>query len=279
MEPQQKRTHTFHGEAYALSGLINNPFKQDVPKQADLALADAGGYRSNWIGEFEVESIASFGQAWTQVVGSSESDEGPWNTMCSTTLENVNVLNVLTADRMVAQITTEHPKVGYVPKVSFVGTQFVNLKIGGRQVDPILDLDFCDLDGGEYPEKPIVHDNRFQMRVRAQYDNVLAAAANGKNGKVPDWIAKQHNWDATQKSLAAKKPEVRCSLVKEIRGEHPGLPYTTCIHVPHFGKIYLAEVTVTDDEYRLNLVRVELGCPVGGGIMLGAARVNGSTQP
>src|SRR5512141_2510254 len=188
MESQQKRTHTFHGEAHALSGLINNPFQQDVPKQANLSLAETGGYRSNWIGEFEVESIASFGQAWTQVVGSAESEDGPWNTMSSTTLENVNVLNVLTADRMVAQITTEHPKEGYVPKVSFVGTQFVNLKIGGRPVDAVLDLEFCNLDDGEYPQKPIVHDSRFQMKVRAQYDTVLAAAANGKNRKVPDWV-------------------------------------------------------------------------------------------
>ena len=55
-------------------------------------------------------------------------------------MEGINLLEVVTADKIVAQISTKHPKIGNVPSVSFVGSQFVNLRINGELIVPVLDL-------------------------------------------------------------------------------------------------------------------------------------------
>jgi len=60
------------------------------------------------------------------------------------------VLDVLTADRVVGQIITEHPLVGYVPIISFLGTRFENLRIAGHPVELDLDLNIL----GDKPARP-----------------------------------------------------------------------------------------------------------------------------
>ncbi len=280
MEVPVKRTHTYHAEAHAFAGDITFPFTQTVPKQVALKMQGTdGGYRSNWTGEFEVESVASFTQAWTQVAGSCENDgKGPWNTLVSTTVENINILNVVTCDRLVSQISLEHPAVGHHPKVSYVGSQFVNLKIGGVPVHVVLDLDMCELDDGEYPQQPIITDKRFLDRVQNQYKGMASAlASDGKKLKLPQDDG--YDWNAAQNALAGKDPTLRCSLVKEVQGLHPGKRHHHRIYVRQFGWIYLAELAITKDTYELTMLRVVLGCPVGGGTGIGVSKGNGTTDP
>ncbi len=93
-----------------------------------------------------------------------------WTTQVSCAIENLNILNVVTADRVVAQISTDHPLEGYTPRVSFVGTQFVNLRIGGYKVDPSFKLDFCGQGyEGQYPDQPCIQDSAFLKGVADQY--------------------------------------------------------------------------------------------------------------
>jgi len=58
--------------------------------------------------------------------------------LTSSVIEGLNILDVITADRIVGQTITNHPLVGYVPSISFLGTRFENLRIAGNPVE--LDL-------------------------------------------------------------------------------------------------------------------------------------------
>lgn len=277
-----ERTHEYHARAHALAGRIEHPFGSDIPEQAPVSLlSTGGGYSSSKVGSYAVEGILSFDSAHTQVAGSISPSSNGWTTLVSSTVENVNVLNVVTADRAVAQILLEHPREGYVPKVSFIGTQFVNLRIGGYPVQAVIDLDFCDFgDPTPYPQKALIDDDRFHARVKEQYRKITDAnriPSWAKKKTVPNWIQKRFAEEAPKQ--LQEKSAVTCSLIREIRGEHPGYPYHHCIEVPEFGKIHLAELCVTRDTFELSMVRLELGCPVGGSAKMAFCIGNGTTNP
>src|SRR5262249_11408525 len=152
----------------ALGGRIDRPFEQIIPVQTPLSLAPVGGYASAKADPFRLQGVLSFEAAHTQVSGSMGSS-GSFSTLVTSAVEGLNVLNVLTADRMVAQISLEHPKEGYIPRVSFVGTQFENVRIGGKPVKIILDLDVCKQgDGNAFPATPCALDDAFLRRVGTQ---------------------------------------------------------------------------------------------------------------
>jgi hypothetical protein len=51
------------------------------------------------------------------------------------------------------------------------------------------------------------------------------------------------------------------------------------IYVKGFGTIYLAEMVLSPVDRRLALMRIELGSPVGGEILVGGSGLDGSDWP
>src|SRR5579871_2217631 len=124
VEEGRKWKHDFHAEAHALSGKIVLPLEQDITPHALTSVPERGGYRAQQAQEYRLETIISYGRAHTQVAGHEETKKkgGGWNTLATAVVEDVNILNIVTADRVVAQIHTHHPAEGYVPRISFLGT-------------------------------------------------------------------------------------------------------------------------------------------------------------
>jgi hypothetical protein len=136
------RTHDYHAEATILSGHLRLPLAEEIRPQALANLPKEGGYFSQRAEAYRLESVISFRSAYTQVAGNRSTKAGQgWTTLTTTAIEGLNVLDVVTADRIVGQTITEHPLEGYVPTVSFLGTRFENLRIAGHPVDLDLDLD------------------------------------------------------------------------------------------------------------------------------------------
>src|SRR5258707_7641954 len=278
-DPSIKRTHYYHADANALGGLIEQPFEQIIPVQAPLSLAPVGGYASSQTAAFHLQGVLSFKAAHTQVAGRT-SKSGTFSTLVTSVVEGVNVLNILTADRLVAQISLDHPQEGYVPKVNFVGTQFENVRIGGKPVEIVVDLDICNQgDGVAFPGAPCARDNGFLLRVGEQRQRMTSPTQLGKDAPVvPEWVKERYRWKDSDAKGA--KDSVVCSIVKEIRGDFPG---TRCGHVfdiPEFGKGFLGEVLVDSGSlFQLIMLRVELGCATHGQATFAAAKGNGSTDP
>ncbi len=141
------REHKYHAEAKAIEGLLVLPHATKIEPQAHAQVlptaksrqTPARFYESQNAEPFRIEGIVSYSAAHTQAAGHEETEEKgrTFKTLATSVVENLNILNVITCDRIVAQVSTEHPRFedeGHVPSVTFLGTQFYNLRIGGFPV-------------------------------------------------------------------------------------------------------------------------------------------------
>lgn len=282
MDTNSKRVHYYHADASALGGHIRRPFDKAIPVQAPVSLPPVGGYveargRQD-PKDSDVNSIVSFEAAYSHVSGSVSKKNGAVTTMVTSTVENFNVLDTFTADRMVAQISLDHPPDGYVPKVSLVGTQFENVRIGGNRVEIILDLDICHHSNkGEYPDQRCMYDRQFLAKAGEQYTRINDPKSMPdwiEDRTVPQWVQDRYKWDGSEAALS-KKGYVLCSIVKEIRGKFPGKHYHNIIEIPEFGKIFLGELFVDYGSYQLIMARLELGSPTEACISASVGKANG----
>jgi hypothetical protein len=279
MDANTKRVHYYHADASALGGHIRRPFDRPIPVQAPVSLPPVGGYaEAHGRKRFKVKSIVSFEAAYTQVAGSVTKDNMAFTTLVTSTVEKFNVLDTFTADRLVAQISLEHPRGGYIPKVSLIGTQFENVRIGGDPVEIILDLDICrhsNEDG--YPNQRCMYDRQFLEKVGQQYRLINDPASMPdwiEDRVVPDWVRDRYQWDDSEAALR-EKGHVLCSIVKEIRGKFSGKHYHNVIEIPDFGKIFLGELIVDYDSFQLIMTRLELGSPTEACISAAVGKANG----
>ena len=263
--------HYFHAEAHALSGKLQLPFEQQIKKQAFVKLEGESeklllegdqrplserkaqeNYLSQHAKPFRLENIFSYSAAHTQVSGHrSKKDPTAFVTLATSSVENLNVLNVVTADRVVGQISTTHYPNEYSPKVTFLGTHFENLRIARHKTEPILNLalagDRPTGTEGYYPTKG----TSLMASVEKQYQRLRDAFGKLKSQLEPEhverlkaedsWLSKQYhgfsdfNYQqlqtdakaAAQKDKEAKAPVsnggkwdgVTCSLVEHIEIE------------------------------------------------------------
>ena len=337
----------FHAEAHALSGKLNKPFEEQIKKQAfvklqgnspDLLieskserLADIEeskklrekraqeNYLSQHSKNYRLESIISYSAAHTQVAGHrSKKDTDAFVTTATSSVENLNVLNVVTADRVVAQISTTHRKGQYSPEVTFLGTHFENLRIARHKAEPFLKLDMCE---GKLTNRDmrVGHDSDFKTSVEAQYQRLKASLAGftGDDRKkmryaADDSLIKTYHEgtldfaDLANQADKAQKADldpsigysdwngITCSLVEHVDIKSisakaadgktvdlplPGTAFGHVIHVHDFGTIFLAELRVNHNSYNLTMIRLELGCIADGDSSIAACTVNGRGHP
>jgi len=282
MEPGTNRVHYYHADVTALGGHIQRPINQQIPVQAPLSLPPTGGYAAVRVEGFHLHGILSFASAYTQVAGSVSEKDGGWTTLATAAVEGLNVHDILTADRVVSQIATEHPREGYDPKVTFIGTRFDNLRIGGFPLEVALDLNLCSPGGAErFPGRSCFDDERFLKAVGEQYHRMSDEKRLPqwmKDREIPGWVRARYAWDNSQATLQ-EKGFVLCSLVKEVRGEFPGRVFGNVLEVPEFGKVFLAETIVDHNTFRLIGIRLELGCASHGTSSVASASIEGRTQP
>src|SRR6185312_16291899 len=160
------RTHTFHADASAFGGHIEQPFEKIIASQAPLTLSPDGGYTAARVDNFRLKGLFSFKSAYTQVSGIVSKKRPGWTTLATSVIEGLNIAEIFLADRVVSQIITDHPAAQgkYAPRVNFVGTRFDNLRIGSCPIDVELDLNLCtpgkaDSDG--FPDVRTMEDPRF----------------------------------------------------------------------------------------------------------------------
>lgn len=321
--------HYFHAEAHALTGKLIRPFDEQIKKQAfvklegylaDLVKDETAqrNYFSENAEEFRLEGIISYSGAHTQVSG-FESEKHKVNgkpasvTLATSVVEDLNVLNVVTADRVVAQISTTHFPGEYSPHVTFLGTHFENLRIARHKAEPYLRLDLAGARGKGKDAMPVDQGTDLMKAVEAQYKNIKAkieALAEDARKKMrftdaDEWLANKYHglnlkYDAIRNDAKDAKEKdrewngVTCSLVenveiKEISAKDangnsnpikpPAKTFGHVIHIPDFGNVFLAELTVKHNSYHLTMIRLDMGCMASGGAGVGTCNVNGGTKP
>src|SRR5690349_2342313 len=162
------RKHHFHAEATALHANLQHPLNGEVKPQNHLKLHPEGGYLSDHAKDYRVDNVVSFKAAHTHVAGhESPKRDHPWITLTTCSIEDLNVLEVVTADRVVSQIATEHPREkGHVPTVTFLGTRFEGLKVAGVPVGVELKFELEALKPPSY-DTPYLEDAKFLEAIGA----------------------------------------------------------------------------------------------------------------
>jgi hypothetical protein len=254
--------YLYHAHAYALSAHFTRPFDHLVEVQAGTTLPMSGGHGSSRVENFRFDGFVSFKAGYSQVSGSEKfvrergEERCIHTTLASSVVEGLNILDMITADRVVSRVAASYESGDEGESVVF-GTQFDNLRING-----------------------------YAIRVELHHDLVLKiktfAAAR-------ELFAKDEEFRKMAESpfgLWKLRPEIEphgvinCSLVKELTpGKFPGIErvghYGHVLVVPEFGKIHLAELTMTHGSKTLTMIRVELGSPNGGGVTAGVSGNNG----
>ena len=135
-----ERTFLYHALASGVSGRITAPFQDLIEVQAASALPPTGGYSASRVENFRYKEILSFRSATTLTIGTFSDTKGKYNTLATVTIEGLNVLGAITADRIVARLASSQPEEGGPPEVSIVGSHYQNLQVAGCPLDVQPDL-------------------------------------------------------------------------------------------------------------------------------------------
>ncbi len=270
MGTDSQRFHYYHADANALGGSIHRPLKKVIPAQASVSLPAAGGFTSARSGAFHFEDLASYRAASCRVSGSVDERTGDSTTLVTAVVEGLNLLDMITVERVVSQISTERPPEGCAPRVTFVGSQFIGLRIAGFPVEPVINLNLLvpSYDG---PKRPWLKNAKLLKSAREQH----AQRISGEHA-APDWLVRRYGWIGSDEKIA-EHGHVHASLVNGFTGTIPGKTWGHIVEIAGVGRFYFGEVSMYDHVYRLTMVRAEIGSPTGGDISGGTTGSNGGS--
>ena len=230
----------YRAHAVGLSASFQKPYVESLGSIASTALAITGGVASARETNYKYRDILSFSLAETHLIGHETTEQGVHNTLTTTTIEGLNVMNVLMADRIVLRMASRHFMDDAEAAHTFVGSHIENLRIGGHAVDI-----------------------NYDSSVLAEWDTFSKAKA-GFQKRRPD-----------RQDLASHT--LPMSIVTAVSAPPGMVTEGNRIDFPEFGSIYLGEVFIKDGQRRITMMRLALGCPVRGDVTI--ADGDGNGQP
>lgn len=268
-----KKTYLHNAHAYGFSGGINRPFVHATEVHAGTTIPETGGFDDARAENFRLHGAISYKAAYSFSGGSKSEKDGSYNSLATAAVEGLNILEMVTADRIVSRVSSKQFLEEPEPTILYLGSRFENLRVAGCSVQVELDhelfrrLSTFQSFVGEY--------NGNQQIREAIQTRLLGSKPKSD---VPEFLHGRYNW--FEKDEFAKKGIVLCTIVKEIKTNCPELQiYGNVIVVPHFGKIYLGEVELQRHQRDLTMFRVELGSVVGGVVGGPGGGGGGSTYP
>jgi hypothetical protein len=272
MRSNAKKTFYYHADASSLGGFIDKPFQEAIPSQASVSLPSVGGHATTRTEAFNFKEIISCRAAYTRVSGRQIAENGPWSMTATAVVEGLKILEVFTAERIVAQVSVEYPGDGSYLRVSLAGSSFEGLRLGGCDATPTLSSKL--LCGARTPITYPV----FSQTGQEQADRIISSIEADRSGDDFQWLAERFGWMASD-----RKPEedrcVLCSLVDGVKGPIPGASFGHVVEIPDFGRISLGELLVCPSSVQVFSFRFELGCGTGGHGSGPSANVQGGTSP
>ena len=232
----------FNGHGHALSGEFRHPLLALIPAQASASLSSIGGVALAKAENFHYQDFVCFKSAHTHISGKRRRDKTgeTFVTHASTVVKGLNILGIVTADRIVSRLTSIHKPDEPEGHIIAEDSRFEGLKIAGEEVKVTL---------------------RHDLLVKCKTFDDLA-----KSGKM---VA--HD---------GKRQVAICSLVEKIETKLKGVdPKDHVIEVKNFGKIFLAEIFSYPGTRTLTMLRLELGSPHVADLTAAQVGGNGQPTP
>src|SRR5437899_7073482 len=198
----------FHGEGHAFSGEFRHPLWSVIPAQASASLSQIGGHATAQVQNFHHQEFVCFKSADTHVSGKRRRDE-TFVTHASTVVKGLNILGMVTAERIVCRLTSIHHLKEREGHIIAEDTRFEGLRINGEDVKVILRHDLL-------------------VKCKTFDDLRKGIASDAKSGRMV--------------AIDQDRKVAICSLVEKIDTRLKGVDVKRhLIEVKDFGKICLAE--------------------------------------
>ncbi len=239
----------FHAHGHALSGEFRHPLWSIIPAQASAALSTIGGHAIARVENFHFQDFACFKSAHTHISGKRRRGEPieTFVTHASTVVKGLNILGMVTAERIVSRLTSIHSPKEPEGHIIAEDSRFEGLKINGEDVKVILRHDLL-------------------VKCKTFGDLTKGIAGDRKSGKIV--------------GLDEDRQVAICSLVERIETKLKGVDAKQhLIEVKNFGKIFLAEIFAEPGTKTLTMLRLELGSPHVAEITAAETTTNGQPYP
>jgi hypothetical protein len=272
----QSRFYSFRVDANALGGFLEEPLPKIIPTVAPVSLPAVGGIATARSEAFNLDEIVSCSSAYTRVSGTEHRADGSISMLTTAVVEDLNILEVVTAERIVAQVSISIPGGSNELQISLAGSRFEGLRLAGRRSQPTLNAEL-NPPGSDKSGRGLPLTRRDIERVGRSQAKELIQSFKARGDKDADqWAQKRHGW-MTSDPPPEDGGKLLCSLVDGFDGEESIKSYGHIVEIPGFGRIFLGELRVSPDSVQLVAVRAELGCPVNGKV--GVCAVGGGGAP
>ncbi|NOT87472.1 MAG: hypothetical protein HOP03_04745 [Lysobacter sp.] len=262
-----------------MGGRIVSPVCDNIDAQGTCVLPPMGGFASTSVGRFDYRNIVGFERATSTVSGQKVTHEGitSGDTLVTVAIEGLNILDVITADRVVARMTSTNAerKNGSDPEALPFGSHFENLRIGGVPIEL-----------SPYPQLVSEETSTYQKLVRAclrRCDSSECVPFMYSSGApIDDNEIPEDHFSDVLKTTSDRTLLAPLFNLKEIQSALPAGCTPSGMHgiaIPGFGVAYFGEYLITRASRRLTMLRIELGCPITGRIMCANVDSNGHWDP
>ena len=261
MSPEPLSTFHYHACAHAFSGHFARPFEHQIDVQAASVLPIIGGHGQARVENFQFREFLSFRKGYTHVSGAPLREDDKTrthNTLVTASIEGLNLLDVVTADRIVARLYSKHREGEAEGSFNMIGSRFEGLRIADCDVDVKLDLELLE-------RIPTYADAIKEFEKKGDFRRIAEASFN--SGQTLKEI----------KSCGS----ILYSCVKDLKPPCPGVTRVGHhgFHVQGFGTIFLGEVVITHAQRTLTMIRFEIGSAISGSGTVTQATGNGSPYP
>jgi len=260
------RQYLFQADATGVAGQFSYPFANLIPIQAASALPSDGGSGWSGVGFFRHDDVLSFRSAFTEVRG-VEIDDDVYDTIAVSVVEQFNLLDVITCDRVIARLHGRYAGSRDTPaEISIVpvGSVFERLRIGDEFFErlEVAPRFFCQPEYASWTGLLRAIENQ---RTRALLEPLSLPAPNGKPVPLP--VPGQRT-NLLGFCIALGRPEP---------GDELGTPLL--FNLPDFGTVHLGEFFCQPNSRRLIMLRAELNGERRGQVVVGDPVISGSPYP
>jgi hypothetical protein len=230
--------YALRADASAVGGYLDEPIERQIPTLAPVSLPAVGGFAMARSEGFTFEEIVSCSAAYTRVSGRESTRDGSSSLLVTAVVENLNILEVVRARRIVTQLEISIPGEPGPIGISLAGSGFEGLHLAGHE---------C----------------------RAKLSSGLQSPGDA-NG---DGLLR---WEDVRQVGSTQGGYARASLVDTLEGASRCRGHI--VDIPEFGQIILGELLISRNAVQLIGIRAELGCTNGGRISVCCGGGGGSND-
>ena len=262
----------YHANAHVVSAQFTRPVHHLVEVQGASSLPTIGGHGKGAVHDFRFEHFLSVKHGYTHVSGSvqekSEQDKDGkevvakyHTTLVTSVAEGVNILDVVTADRIVGRFASSFREGDEESTFTHIGSKFENLHVAGCKIDvePLIAV---------FDRVPTFDKATKEFQSNSDFKKIAEDPFQDGN---------------TIKAAPPLHGAFLCSIINTAQLKekcaHGVTSQGHCLVIPKFGKLFLGELLIQYGRRTLTMLRFDLGSPVSANGTVVQADSNGSPYP